>query len=159
MWENKYDITDPAGIACTPDRPANTTTIEDERNSGKLSLMNHMLYWQQAFGIQVPDTRNITNTNSWDGPGGLGTHMLQCSSEVGRQPTFVLVDFFNVGPAMKTVDIFNNVQTPVGRKAVTDEILDGGFRGRKNLRSTTGTLQSSMMATIAVAAMTVVAMG
>lgn len=72
----------------------------------------------------MPDTRNIANTNSWDKPGGLGAHMFQCSSETLRQPTFVLVDFFNVGPAIKIVDNFNNVQSLVGRIDVTSEIID-----------------------------------
>lgn len=78
------------------------------------------------MGIEVPDIRNINDTNSWDGTGGLGTHMTTCGGQVARQPTFVLVDFFNVGPAMDAVDIFNGVDKPVGRKNVTDQIVQGG---------------------------------
>ncbi|KAJ4370744.1 hypothetical protein N0V83_005265 [Neocucurbitaria cava] len=131
IWENQYDITSLDDFACTPDRPSNTTSIAEEHTSGKLFMMNHLLYWQQAFGIQIPDTRKITATNSWDGPGGLGTHMIQCGSQVGRQPTFVLVDFFNVGPAIDAVDIFNGVRQPVGRLNVTTEVTDGTTMMRK----------------------------
>lgn len=126
VWENAYDVRNATDFACKPDRPSNTTTVDQERDSGKLMLMNHMLYWQQAMGIQVPDIRNINDTNSWDGTGGLGEHMTQCGQVVAKQPSFVLVDFFNVGPAIKAVDIFNGVDQPVGRLNVTDEIIQGG---------------------------------
>jgi hypothetical protein len=126
VWENAYDVRNATDFACKPDRPSNTTTIDQERDSGKLFLMNHMLYWQQAMGIEVPDIRNINDTNSWDSTGGLGEHMTMCGQQVTRQPTFVLVDFFNVGPAIKAVDIFNGVDEPVGRRNVTTEIIEGG---------------------------------
>lgn len=126
VWENAYDVRNASGFGCTPDRPSNTTTIQQERDSGKLFLMNHMLYWSQALGIEVPDIRNINDTNSWDSTGGLGKHMTACGSQVARQPTFVLVDFFNVGPAIKAVDIFNGVDAPVGRRNVTDQVITGG---------------------------------
>lgn len=58
---------------------------------------------------------------SWDGEGGLGTHIIDCSNQVLRQPTFVLVDFFNMGPAIEATDIMNKVQRPVGRKGITEK--------------------------------------
>jgi hypothetical protein len=116
IWENAYDVTNTSEFLCSPDRPSNTTSIAEERGSGKLFFMNHLLYWQQAFGIKVPDRRVIADTNSWDRPGGLGTHMRRCANEVGRAPTFVLVNFFNVGPAIDSIDAFNGVNNPVGRK-------------------------------------------
>jgi hypothetical protein len=103
-----------------------TATIKEMKESGKLFLMNHMLYFQQAFGIQTPDLKRIDDTNSWDGPGGLGEHMVSCGNDLARQPTFVLVDFFNVGPAIAAVDKFNGVSRPVGRKNVTTEVVEGG---------------------------------
>ena len=145
IWENQYDITNAAQFSCTPDRPSNSTSVQEMYNSGKLFLMNHLLYWQQAFGIQVPDTRNIANTNSWDGPGGLGAHMLQCSDQVTRRPTFVLVDFFSVGPAIEAVDIFNGVQTPIGRRHVTREVLDGSV----GVRMVSGTEKDDQNPTLA----------
>lgn len=145
LWENAYDVTDSTQFACTPDRPANKT-IAEMRDSGRLFMMNHLLYWQQAFGIQVPDIRTVNETNSWNtGPGALGTHMVDCGNEVTRQPTFVLVDFFNVGPAIDTVDIFNKVENPVGRRSVTEEVVPGGA-GIKQLNAAGRQAQGSWFA-------------
>lgn len=36
VWENAYDVRNASQFACKPDRPSNTTTIEQERDSGKL---------------------------------------------------------------------------------------------------------------------------
>jgi hypothetical protein len=121
IWENAYEVTSPEQFACTPDRPTNQTTAAEMVQSGRLFLMNHFLYWQQAFGIQVPDIRFLNTTNAWEGPGALGEHIVRCASEVMRQPTFVLVDFFDVGPAVESVDIFNHVSQPVGRLDVTEK--------------------------------------
>jgi hypothetical protein len=125
LWENAFEVTDPRKFSCAPDRPQNQT-IDGMRESGRLFLMNHLLYWQQAFGIQVPDIRVVHTTNGWKGTGSLGEHIVACSNEVRRQPTFILVDFFNVGPAIETVDIFNKIEKPVGRLSVTDQIIKGG---------------------------------
>lgn len=125
LWENAYEVTDPTNFTCTPHRPANQTTYGMVQ-SGRLFMMNHFLYWQQAFGIQVPDIRNISTTNAWQGPGALGVHMMNCANQAMRQPTFVLVDFFNVGPAIEAIDIFNKVSKPVGRLPVTEEVIEGG---------------------------------
>lgn len=147
VWENRYAVTAPENFTCTPDRPSNTTTVTEMRRSGKLFLMNHMLYWQQAFGIQTPDVRNVAETNSWDGPGGFGTHLLNCGNVLGRQPTFVLVDFFNVGPAITSVDNVNGINKPPGRKKVSTEVLDGG-KVRKMLNGTTQAGGSSTLALV-----------
>lgn len=125
VWENPYDVTDPTNFTCQPDRPSEPNEISAMQKTGRLFLMNHMLYWQQLFGIKVPDSRNIQKTNAWGGEGGLGSHMLECVQLARRQPTFVLVDFFNVGPAIKVVDIFNEVSKPMGRLAVTEEVMEG----------------------------------
>jgi hypothetical protein len=135
LWENYYQVTSHDNFTCTPDRPADQT-IFGMHSSGRLFLMNHFLYEQQAFGIQVPDIANISATNAFHGPvvdqrrqpGALGDHMLACSNQVRRQPSFVLVDFFNVGPAITSVDIFNGVKTPVGRLDVSEKIVDGVTR-------------------------------
>ncbi|KAF2793100.1 hypothetical protein K505DRAFT_375569 [Melanomma pulvis-pyrius CBS 109.77] len=110
LWENAYAISDPKNFTCQPDRPEHQT-IYGMHKSGRLFLMNHFLYWQQAFGIQVPDVRNINS---------------ECANQVTRQPTFVLVDFFNVGAALKSIDIFNKVEQPVGRPNVTGMVVIGG---------------------------------
>jgi hypothetical protein len=122
-WENAYEVTDPRNFTCIPDRP-DRIKISTMRETGRLFLMNHVLYWQQAFGIQVPDDRRINKTNAWEGEGGLGQHITRCSDQVTRSPTFVLVDFFNVGPAIKAVDAMNKVREPVGRKEITEKAVE-----------------------------------
>jgi hypothetical protein len=125
VWENAYEVTDSKNFTCEPDRPQNQT-IYGMVQSGRLFLLNHFLYWQQAFGIQVPDIRSVNTTNAWDGPGALGEHMVDCANQAMRQPTFVLVDFFNVGRAIETIDIFNKISKPVGRLPVTEKVIEGG---------------------------------
>jgi len=153
LWENAYDVASPAAFACTPDRPSNTTTIAEMRASGRLFLMNHMLYVHQAFGIITPNIKRIDDTNSWNGPGGLGAHMTKCASEIARQPTFVLVDYFNVGPAIQSVDVFNKVKAPVGRKNVTTESLEGGSGSKR----TSGSKEGAPGALVAIVIALVVA--
>ncbi|KAH9878373.1 hypothetical protein IAQ61_001645 [Plenodomus lingam] len=154
VWENAYAVTYAENFDCKPDRPSNTSTVRELQDSGRLFLMNHFLYWKQAFGIQTPETRKVAETNSWDGPGGLGTHIRQCSSELLKQPTFVLVDFFNIGVAMDVVDDFNGVQNPIGRKLVPNVTIDGGFALR--LMGEVGIAeQASTMALAVAVAMTI----
>jgi hypothetical protein len=43
----------------------------------------------------------------------------------------VLVDFFNIGPAIQSMDIFNKVRNVIGRKNVTTKILDNGLLSRR----------------------------
>ncbi|KAH5290025.1 hypothetical protein HBI67_052180 [Parastagonospora nodorum] len=130
VWENSYAVTAAADFACAPDRVSNTTTISEARDSGKLFLMNLFLYWQQAFGIQTPDRRVLAATNSWDGPGGL--------------------DFFNVGPAIESVDIFNGVD-PVGRRNVTTVVVDNGLPSRRVNESGSKAVRSVFALVVAAA--------
>ena len=85
-------------------------------SSDRLPLMNHFLDMQEAFGIEAPnfDAVNVTNAPS-RGVGNLGTAATACSSAYGKAPTFILVDFFDQGPAIATVDSLNGVTAPVGR--------------------------------------------
>jgi len=155
VWENQYAVMDLAKFSCTPDQPSNTMTISEIRQSGKLFLMNHMLYWQQAFGIQAPDTRNVAKTNSRDGHGGFGTHLLSYGNELGRQPTLVLVDFFNVGSAITSVDNVNGISRPLGRGNVNTEVVEGG-QARKMLSDTTKAGGSSTLALVMALVVSVV---
>lgn len=88
-----------------------------------MSLMNHFLYEDQAFGIQSPNQTYITTTNapSGGGLGSLGSAAARCASAYGKAPTFLLVDFFNVGPAIEAADSLNGI-TPTGRTAVSADV-------------------------------------
>ncbi|EON69850.1 hypothetical protein W97_09113 [Coniosporium apollinis CBS 100218] len=123
VFENPYDTSTPTNFTCTPDRPGDIQgNVSAAIASKKLFLQNHFLYWNQLGGIQVPDIRHIGSTNAPEGPGGLGARLISCMEVYGASATFVLVDFFNVGPAVSTVDMFNGVAAPVGRLDVTTKM-------------------------------------
>ncbi|MCJ1223533.1 hypothetical protein MMC12_000175 [Toensbergia leucococca] len=111
VFENPYDVTSPLNFSCVADRPPavqgyTATALE----SGRMPLMNHFLDTQESFGIEVPDVTNITMTNAPAGPvGNLGSAAVNCTTQYGRAPTFILVDFFDQGPAISTVDKLNNI--------------------------------------------------
>jgi len=121
VFENSYENTNASSFSCNPDRPSSLANSPSAAlQSNRLFLMNHFLYETQAFGIQTPDAVNIQSTNSVsNGIGALGTRMSACASVYGVMPNFVLVDFFNVGPAIASVDSANSVGTPVNRKSVS----------------------------------------
>lgn len=62
-------------------------------------------------GISIPAVEDADDTNAPSGkPGNLGDAANNCTKAYnGRQPTFVLTDFVNVGPALATIDRLNNV--------------------------------------------------
>jgi hypothetical protein len=102
-----------------------------------LSLLNHFRYDEVAAGIRIPNENaaNVTNAPS-GGSGNLGDHVETCVSQYGeRAPNFILVDFFNVGPAIEVVDALNGIE-PVGRLEVSTEIrpppLDGSVEVASN---------------------------
>ena len=62
--------------------------------------------------------------------GSLGSAAQSCKTAYGSAPNFVLVDYFNVGPAISTVDSLNGVSgNIVGRKSVAQTILSQNFTG------------------------------
>lgn len=126
MYENPFEITDANNFTCTPDRPAAVQgSPQAAVNSNRMFLMNHFLDSAQAFGIDTPDVDNISSTNSptLGTPGGLGQHVADCAYVYGRSPTFALVDFANVGPAIQSIDRANGVQQPLGRSVISTAVL------------------------------------
>lgn len=122
IFENNFDVTALSNFTCTPARPSavagDTSTAI---SSGYLPLMNHFLDEAEGFGIEIPDIDNITITNSpsTNITGALGTSAQTCKNEYQKQPTFILVDFFEEGPALSTVDSLNGVTNAVGRTTVS----------------------------------------
>lgn len=86
-------------------------------------MVNHWLDDAQSF-FQAPNVALLGTTNSaaTGTVGTLGTQASQCATEWGVKPTFLLVNFFNVGPAIEAVDAMNGVNG-VGRLALSEEIL------------------------------------
>lgn len=132
VFENNYDVTSPTNFTCTPDRPSTLGgSVASAQASNMMFLMNHFLDSAQAFGIETPDVDAADTTNSPDPTvqGSLGAAAQQCSATYGKAPNFLLVDWFNVGPAIETVDNLNGVTNAVGRKNVSTAILSQQFEG------------------------------
>ena len=133
IFENPFDVTSLSGFSCLPDRPtAIKGATQAAIQSGRLPLMNHFLATKQAFGIEVPDISNITTTNAQTGPvGNLGDAAKQCKTLYGKAPTFILVDFFNQGSAIETVDSLNGIAA-VGRTPATPLTSTSGANRKNN---------------------------
>ena len=118
VFENPFEVTSLSNFSCVPDRPS---AIQGDASaavqSGRLPLMNHFKGVQQAFSV-TPDVFNVATTNAPSGPvGNLGDAAAECRTLYGKAPTYILVDFFNQGPAIETVDKLNNI-IPVGRSTL-----------------------------------------
>ncbi|KAF2867359.1 PLC-like phosphodiesterase [Massariosphaeria phaeospora] len=128
MFENDFENDAPTDYSCTPDRPGDLTS-ETAASSGRMFLMNHFLYSTQLFGIQSPNDTYVNVTNAQTGLGALGTQIQECTGVYSKPPNFVLVDFFNVGPAMSSVDAANGVDTPSGRRSIPNAAKLEEFTG------------------------------
>lgn len=121
VFENKFGPTNAAEFDCNPDRPEQVTP-QQEAKTNRLFLMNHFLDKEiSPLSITIPNEGRIGITNSIKGgQGAFGTHASQCTQTYKHVPTFNLVDFVNVGPAIDTVDLLNGVnkKTPVNRKTL-----------------------------------------
>ncbi|GKZ24144.1 hypothetical protein AbraIFM66951_010936 [Aspergillus brasiliensis] len=121
IWENNYDVTSASNFSCEPDRPSTVKNdLSTALSSNRLPFMNHFLY-QETLDIEYPNVSYVSTTNAASGgTGNLGDTATKCKKEYnGRQPTFILVDFFDKGPAINTVDSLNNVTNATGRKNLT----------------------------------------
>lgn len=123
IFENDFENVAMTDFSCDPARPGSVANNSaNALASNRMPLMNHFLYKESDFlNIQSPDVDNITTTNNPDnaGVGTLGLAMDTCTAQYGgNAPTFVLVDFFDEGPAIDAIDKANGVTNPVGRTPV-----------------------------------------
>ncbi|EUC48309.1 hypothetical protein COCMIDRAFT_23861 [Bipolaris oryzae ATCC 44560] len=124
IFENDFENVDPSNYSCTPNRPTGLGSPDAAAQSGRMFLQNHFLYQNQIFGIQSPNETYANVTNGATGFGALGVALDECTGVYGKPANFVLVDFFNMGPAIDNVDRANGVVgSIVGRKSVSDEAL------------------------------------
>ncbi|KAK8184982.1 PLC-like phosphodiesterase [Phyllosticta capitalensis] len=120
LYENNYDNTSPSNFSCEPDRPSSVANKPTQaKDSGRLFLQNHFLYSVDGLGIESPNRAALNTTNGLSGTGSLGEAMSTCAATYDSQPWGVLVDFFNVGPAIASVDRANGVTDPQGRANVS----------------------------------------
>lgn len=120
-----------------------------------MPLMNHFVYTDLAAsgplaGVEIPDVSDIYATNAPTGSanctsqgGCLGTTAQGCADVYERAPWAVLVDFFNVGPAIETVDSLNGVTDAVGRISVSGVAAAEAVGAASASASASGTATSS----------------
>ncbi|GAA5823519.1 hypothetical protein JCM11251_000665 [Rhodosporidiobolus azoricus] len=92
VWETPYSQTD-ASFPCTIDRVTGSA-------ENKMYLINHYLNENMTlFGqtIPVPATGELEETNAATGQTSLGEQADECLAQHGYNPTFTLVDFYDVG--------------------------------------------------------------
>ncbi|KAL1951400.1 hypothetical protein VTO73DRAFT_549 [Trametes versicolor] len=88
VWETAYDVTD-----TTFDCAVNRTHGD---SSTQLYLINHFLD-KLIAGFPAPDSDKANTTNAASGVGSLGQQVQTCSAQYGRNPNFMLVDFYEFG--------------------------------------------------------------
>lgn len=123
IWETKWENTDPNAWSCAVDRPGRLRGeegIKRAQSEGVVPLLNWYLYRDMGLGIMRPYVEVISDTNGASLTTGLETCRDSDDWEEllpPRVPTFVLVDFFNEGNPIATIDALNNVTDPVNRVA------------------------------------------
>jgi len=88
MWETAFDVTD-----TTFDCNVNRTNGDP---STQLATINHFLD-QIILGQPAPDPEAANVTNGVSGTGSLGLQVQTCVAANGRNPNFMLVDFYEFG--------------------------------------------------------------
>ena len=117
-----------------------------------MGLINHFADTAEGFGITVPDVTDIATTNSPNTTttGMLGLNGEQCKEEWGSKPTFILVDFWNVGPSVQTADNLNGI-VATGRTSVsTAEVTAGSSPGNMLSAGGLGRMCAIAMGAVAV---------
>ncbi|KAH6849950.1 PLC-like phosphodiesterase [Chaetomium sp. MPI-CAGE-AT-0009] len=124
VFETPYNTTTDTAFTCAVDRPraANATAA-----SLLLPLVNHFAYLRVTGDISIPAAADVdaTNNPSRTGMRALGRHLADCAAQWGddddqngggksRVVVFVLVDFYDRGPALLAADAVNGI-TAVGR--------------------------------------------
>lgn len=149
MFENSFENINPSNYSCNPSRPSVVAgSASAALQSGRMFLMNHFLYQNQLFGIQSPNDTYAPVTNAQTGFGSLGTSIQQCTGVYGKPPSFVMVDFFNVGPAIASVDAANGVQNIIGRRSVSTAPLTQSTAGTGGVGKREGNLLAVVVALV-----------
>jgi len=126
MFETAFTVTSLSGFNCTLNRPSTLSSAATAISSGYMPFINHFADTAEILGITIPDVTDISITNSpeTNTTGALGLHAETCESQYGIKPTFMMVDFFNVGPSITTADVMNGIEgQTTGRTSVSDAVL------------------------------------
>ncbi|KAG8219632.1 PLC-like phosphodiesterase [Butyriboletus roseoflavus] len=87
VWESPYDVT--TTFDCTVNRTQGDTSTQ-------MYLINHFLD-TLILGQPAPDPAQANQTNAVSGQNSLGQQVDLCVTEYGRNPNFMLVDFYEYG--------------------------------------------------------------
>ncbi|KAI8059898.1 PLC-like phosphodiesterase [Gongronella butleri] len=103
VFETPYDNRNESAFSCVIDRPS-----DPSNPTSMMYVMNHFLYGTLTLGsttIELPQKglANVTNAQS------LMTQSTECKSAFGRYPTFLEVDFYNLGNTLAVAAKINNV--------------------------------------------------
>lgn len=129
VFETPFEVTSAASFGCELDRPKPVGSAAAAVAANYLPLLNHFLYQSLGGSVLVPDVSEIDTTNSpsTTTTGALGLHATTCRNTWGVKPVFVLVDFWDKGPAIDTADLLNGVSAATGRAATP--VNGGGSSG------------------------------
>jgi hypothetical protein len=88
IWETAFNVIDPA-FDCNVNRTKGDTATQ-------MFLINHFLD-KLVLGQPAPFKEQANITNGVSGFGSLGQHVQTCTADHGRNPNFMLVDFYEFG--------------------------------------------------------------
>ncbi|KAF3913761.1 hypothetical protein AA313_de0209083 [Arthrobotrys entomopaga] len=120
VFETPFTVTSLTGFNCTLDRPSGFPSFSAALSAGMMPLMNHFADTALPLGIDIPDLIDIKTTNSPSTvkTGALGLHASNCMAQWGQKPIFILVDFYDQGPAIDTANKLNGV-TPAQKSTTS----------------------------------------
>ncbi|KAK3368090.1 PLC-like phosphodiesterase [Podospora didyma] len=145
VFETPYDVKSLDNFTCNLDRPAaKYSSVADAIEAGMMPLMNHFAYTEITSDIEIPNAGDVDTTNSPSNTttGALGAHAQRCESEwTGAKPVFILVDFFDRGPAIDAADALNGIQgKTMGRESPgQSSTSDSAARATSSMRGDMGT--------------------
>ncbi|KZV74858.1 PLC-like phosphodiesterase [Peniophora sp. CONT] len=141
IWETAFDVTD-TSFDCAVNRSSGDT-------STSMYLINHFLdKTTNLLGTTIftPDISALNTTNAVSGTGSLGQQVSTCSAEYGRNPNFMLVDYYEYGNG----SVFEVAATANG---VTYNPTSAIATPKASSSSTTAAASSAMGPMVSAAAM------
>ena len=96
MWETPFSPTD-RDFPCTAQRPPNRPQVIREH---RMYIANHNLNVPIALAgisLDVPAYTILNETNAVSGYGSAGKTSAKCTEKWNRPPSFILVDYYNLG--------------------------------------------------------------
>ncbi|GJJ77768.1 hypothetical protein EMPS_10127 [Entomortierella parvispora] len=100
IFETPWNLVKGGGYPCTVDRP------KDQRK--QMYVLNHFIYGDFKLGnttVSIPQKGSANQTNGPD----LTSHVNSCETTFNQIPSFVAVDFYEIGLLLQMVAKVNNV--------------------------------------------------